>query len=256
MLEELFAAMLIGLSFSNAFVCIFLAFGVSTLERKRTGVYFILGRFLGLMIIGLIIASIGFIFDSYKIYFMVLFGVLTMAFGGIVIFRMYYRIKYPSTAHNCSNCNTSTTSASATNCTSCTGSNGCSEHNNCNSNSQDGCTTSSRFCLKSQMPVGSKFTRRYSFLLGVFRGATPCLKIFILAPLLIIVDLWLALLMILVYALASTIYPVIGFLSANLLSNIRKYETHVQITGAIILISIGAYTIIKQLMTQSCTVGI
>jgi cytochrome c biogenesis protein CcdA len=213
-LEELFAALLIGLSFSNAFVCIFLAFGISTVERRKTGAYFIAGRFIGVITLGLIIASIGFIFDSYKIYFLILFGILTIVFGGFVVLKMYLRIKNQKSNNTCTSCNNSN---------SCNSS--CNENSNCP-------------------------------LLGVFRGATPCLKIFILAPLLIIVDLWLAFLMILIYALASTIYPVIGFLSASLLGNLRRYEAHVQITGAIVLISIGVFTIYKQLMIQSCTVGI
>ena len=243
MLEELFAALLIGLSFSNAFVCIFLAFGISTVERRKTGVYFITGRFIGVIILGLTIASIGFIFDSFKIYFLIIFGILTIVFGGFVILRMYLRIKNQESNNKCTSCNTSTFCNSS-----------CNENSNCPSGSSGNCNNHSN-CL-NKPAINSKTTTRYSFLLGVFRGATPCLKIFILAPLLIIVDLWLAFFMILIFALASTIYPVIGFLSASLLGSLRRYEAHVQITGAIVLISIGVFTIYKQFMIQSCTVGI
>ncbi|MCK5560136.1 MAG: hypothetical protein KAJ51_06065, partial [Thermoplasmata archaeon] len=193
MLEELFAALLIGLSFSNAFVCIFLAFGISTVERRKTGVYFITGRFIGVIILGLTIASIGFIFDSFKIYFLIIFGILTIVFGGFVILRMYLRIKNQESNNKCTSCNTSTFCNSS-----------CNENSNCPSGSSGNCNNHSN-CL-NKPAINSKTTTRYSFLLGVFRGATPCLKIFILAPLLIIVDLWLAFFMILIFALASTIY--------------------------------------------------
>ena len=59
MFEELLAALVVGVSFSNAFVCIFLVFGISAAEQRNTGKYFILGRFIGLIILGLIIASVG-----------------------------------------------------------------------------------------------------------------------------------------------------------------------------------------------------
>ena len=251
MLEELFAALLIGLSFSNAFVCIFLAFGVSSVEQRKTGVYFIAGRFLGLIILGLVIASLGLIFDSFKLYFLIIFGILTIVFGGFVILKMYLRFKRNKSKNGCARCNSVNTKDSCSSCNS-----------NCNEHSDSSCLSSSggvncnnHSGCRNKPNISSKTTNRYSFILGMFRGATPCLKIFILAPLLIIVDLWLAFLMILVFALASSIYPVIGFLSASLLGNVRRYEAHVQITGAIILISIGVFTIIKQFLIQSCTVG-
>lgn len=235
MFEELFAALIVGISFSNAFVCIFMAFGISTAEQRSTGIYFILGRFLGLIILGLTIASFGIIFNGYMIYLLVIFGILTVIFGAIVITKMYFRLKAKKPSQEFF------------------------KHDP--TPSDPNCSTEERRTNKkrswfSTSVVNSNTPKRYGFLLGVFRGATPCLKIFILAPLLIIVDLWLAFLMILVYALASTIYPVIGFLSASVLTNIKKYEAYVQITGAIILISIGVFTIIKQLVIQDCVIGI
>ena len=250
MFEELLAALVVGVSFSNAFVCIFLVFGISTAEQRNTGKYFIFGRFLGLIILGLIIASVGLVFDGYLTYFMLLFGVLTIIFGALVITKMYLKIKTQSSKPNCAGCSHAH-SVSDNNATSCQSS--CDSNPSCNATGNCG-NNKSHFCFR-KTSNSSKLTKRYSFLLGVFRGATPCLKIFILAPLLIIVDLWLAFLMILVYALASTIYPIIGFLSANLLTNLRKYEIPVQVTGAVILISIGIFTIFKQLITQSCALG-
>jgi cytochrome c biogenesis protein CcdA len=235
MLEELFAAFIVGISFSNAFMCIFMAFGITTAEQRTTGVFFILGRFLGLIILGLIIASFGVIFSGYIIYLLIIFGILTIIFGAIVISKMYLRIKNKKS-----------------NPEFFTHSNDKPEPK-C---SQPDGKKPGKFSWLRKPIDSKKNSRRYGFMLGVFRGATPCLKIFILAPLLIIVDIKLAFLMILVYALASTIYPVIGFLSASLLTNVKRYEPVVQITGAIILISIGAFTIINQLFSQNCPIGI
>ena len=253
MLQELIAALIIGISFSNAFVCISLAFGVSASEQKNAGVYFIFGRFLGIIIIGLIIALFGVVFDGYIIYFMILFGILTIIFGALVIFKIYLRIKNHESLSACANCNhLNEKSDQKTNCSSC--SNSCSVIKDKGSNEPQPCGHQ-HSC--PQKPVfNSKITKRYSFFLGVFRGATPCLKIIILAPLLITADLWLAVLMIIVYATASSIYPIIGFLSASVLTNIRRYEPYIQVAGAVILISLGIFTILKQLSAQSCMLGV
>ncbi len=92
-----------------------------------------------------------------------------------------------------------------------------------------------------------KFKNSYIFGLGIARGATPCLKIMILVPLLVAVDIYLALAMILVYALASTVYPVIGFLSGNLLCSVEKHATYVKVSAALVLVAVGVYSIINVL---------
>ena len=205
------------------------------------------------MILGLIIASVGLIFDGYMFYMLILFGTLTIIFGAVIIFKIYIRIKTQKTNSECTFCNHSSTGnenghAGCSESGACTNHDGCSDSHSCHHNGK---------CFKFfKNSSGSKLTRRTGFLMGIFRGATPCLKIFILAPLLIIVELPVAFLMILIFALASTIYPVIGFLSANLLTTARKYEPYVQFAGAISLISIGIFMIFKQLLVQSCTFGI
>jgi cytochrome c biogenesis protein CcdA len=240
----------VGLSFSNAFVCIFLVFGLSTAEQRSAGKYFIFGRFLGLIILGLIIASFGIVFDGYIFYFMVIFGVLTTIFGALVIIRVYYRAKDQKVNLPCATCDHPHSNKQSS---SCPNNGSCYDHGNCYDTSS---WFNKRTCLSRFFGNSSKITKRFGLLLGIFRGATPCLKIFILAPLLIIVELQLAFLMILVFAIASTIYPFIGFLSANLLSHLRKYDAYVQVTGAVLLISIGIFTIFKQIMAQNCLMGI
>ena len=164
------------------------------------------------------IAMIGVFFEGYIFYLLILFGILTIIFGTFIIFKIYHRITKHRTGP---------------------------DSNTCMQKHGDQLTKH-----------GSKMTKRYGFFLGVFRGATPCLKVFILAPLLIVVELPLAFLMILVFASASTVYPIIGFLSANLLKNFGKYDAYVQVAGAIILISIGVFMILNHILFQGGSVGV
>ena len=207
-------------------VCILLGYSTTTADQKHTGLFFIGGRFLGLTILGLIIALLGVIF-----YLLVLFGILTIVFGAFIIFKMYHRYK----KHNLNSSANATTQQTQKDRT-------CSTNENEEPKFMCGHKRNLQIDTKTH-----KITRSYSFFLGIFRGATPCLKIIILAPLLIIVDLPLAFLMILVFTGASTIYPVIGFLAANVLKNFPKFDVYVQVTGAIILISVGVFTIFNHL---------
>jgi ABC-type nickel/cobalt efflux system permease component RcnA len=189
---------------------------------------------------------------GYMDYLMILFGLLTITFGLIIFYQIYqrYRSKNDSLKANiCTECNHS----SCTNTKNPTSSTSCStcENTQCEmENDKHVCKT----IPKSKH--GSKLTKRYSFILGIFRGATPCLKFFIIAPLLLIVDLWLAVLMIIIFAASSSVYTIIGFMSASILINFRKYERYVQAAGACILIGIGIFTIVNKIITTSCSVGI
>jgi cytochrome c biogenesis protein CcdA len=236
-----------------------LGFGTTSVERRETGKYFVSGRFIGVIIIGLIIAMIGLVFVDFFDYLMILFGILTITFGLLIFYKLYekYKVKVSNpvnptcgslnldecaAAHACSESTSNPDNGNT--CTSC-------ESNTCKlGNNEHVCKTLPR------SKHGSKLTKRYSFFLGLFRGATPCLKLFVIAPLLIVVDFYVAVLMVLVFAATSTIYTIIGFISASILTSFRKYETHVQIAGATILIAIGLYTIIIRLITPACTVGL
>jgi len=273
MIEELIVAFLIGLSFNNAFICILLGFGITSntnidnkassngsvtehqgytkncrgkgvvqnKKQRNIGMYFILGRFIGLLILGIIIALIGVIFIEFIFYFMILFAVLSIIFGAFIIYKVYHRIQHlknhpnkglggPLCRHNIANGKLKKSKNS----------NGLAWFGGSNSESRN----------------GGGITKQYSFGLGLFRGATPCLKVIILAPLLLIFPLPGAVLLILVFAATSTIYPLIGFLSANVINNFRKYDAYVQTTGAIIIISIGAYMIFNQFIIAECAIGL
>lgn len=221
------AAASVGLSFGSAWLCALVSFGVAS-EDKVRGIYFILGRIVGLVFLGLAIATFGFFADLPPLYFVAAFGALSIVFGFIVIMQVtghwdrfigLFRSKSTSGSEHTSNPG--------------------KHHGKGN--------------CKGPMREGRKmrkFKNNYIFGLGIARGATPCLKIMVLVPLLVAVDIYLALAMILVYALASTVYPVIGFLSGNLLRSVEKHATYVKVAAAITLVAVGFYSIIN-VLTQS-----
>jgi hypothetical protein len=228
----LIAAASVGLSFGSAWLCALVSFGVAS-EDKTRGIYFILGRIAGLVLLGMAIATFSFFADLPPLYFVVAFGLLSIVFGFIVImqvtghwdrFKGLFRSKKVVKAEHALNPG---------------------KHHG-----EGDC--------KGPMGEGRKmrrFKNSYIFGLGIARGATPCLKIMVLVPLLVAVDIYLALAMILVYALASTIYPVIGFLSGNLLRSVEKHATYVKVAAALTLVAVGIYSIIN-VLTQSHPGGV
>ncbi len=198
-------------------------------DSKLTGGYFILGRVIGLITLGMVIASIGFIFAGYTVYLLVIFGTLTIIFGLLVIFNKNINAKFRLRPHFKLK-PTATNGGTRIENKSCKGNH---KHN--------------RHCRKANI------NNKYAFGLGIFRGATPCLKIIVLAPLLIVVEIQLAFLMMLAYIGTSTIYPVIGHLTANIVTKFDKYDMYIRVTGAAVLIVLGIYSLVKILFLDTGT---
>lgn len=214
MIPELAAAAAVGLSFSNAWLCMGLSFGTRG-EGAAVGARFILGRFIGLMVIGVAISAIGAVAEIPPIYFVVIFGVGSVAFGTLMLVGIFggpgpFKRKL--------------------------------RHALGLQRRGDGC----RVPGTGYPRLPNDRLASSAFLLGVMRGATPCVKLMVLAPLLIAVGPWWALALSFVYALASSAYPLIGFWAASSLSHLPNYERFLKLTGAFLLIFIGFYMTVNE----------
>lgn len=219
MIEEIIIAMAIGGGLGNSWVCALLSLGCS-IEGKKSGIAFVGGRFLGLMILGAAIAGLGLISNLKPTYFLIVFGAFSIALGG---YALHQTLRKPSQDHRTWRPLLLRGRRHKAECKREVMANGGEPCEELDSN-----------------PKTASF-----FALGVFRGATPCLKVAILAPLLISVDFGLAMIMVLAYAAVSTVYPVIGLLSGNLLRHTRKYAIHVRVAAAVLIIALGIFFIIN-----------
>jgi cytochrome c biogenesis protein CcdA len=245
MLMETLVAALIGISFGNAWTCIFMSFGTSS-ENRSVGKWFILGRFLGLILLGSVISLLRFAAQDATQIILLIFGLSTIAFGFFELFRhllkeresMDYTSKnkkrYPSNHLVYSLLSLFVVLPHKGKLRGKT-------HNGMGRDHFKGGEHGGKGACKR----GRSLEKRSGFMLGVLRGATPCAKVVVLAPLLVVFGFPASLLLILVYAGASTIYPVIGYLSADVLSNFEKHQFKLKIAGALILVSIGVYTLMK-----------
>lgn len=235
---EVAVAALIGISFGNAWTCIFMSFG-TTSENRSLGKWFISGRFLGLLFLGSVISLLRFAAQDATGIILLIFGLSTIAFGMFELIRHLMRNKnlFNRTYEKRKRYPSNHLVFSLLSLFVVLPNKGKYKHK--------------KHSKKGQCKKHMALEKRSGFVLGILRGATPCAKIVVLTPLLVAVGFPSSLLLISVYAAASTIYPVIGYLSADIFSKFERHQFTLKIVGAAILIIIGIYTITKVFMWSS-----
>jgi len=255
MLLEIMVAAIIGISFGNVWTCIFMGFGTSA-EHRSVGKWFIVGRFLGLIFLGSLISLLRFAAQDAMPVILLIFGLSTILFGLFMLLKHTIKTIFSEErSHAIRNKNLSDNVVlSLLSLFMVLPGKG-----NCEGKPKNSQNLEAEHHNNSGGPGKCKkhgnFEKKYGFTLGLLRGATPCAKVIVLAPLLVAVGFPSSLLLILVYASASTIYPIIGYLSADLLSKFEKHRLALKILGALILITIGVYTIINVVMWDTTHVG-
>lgn len=180
MLSEILFVGAIGLSLSSA-SCALYTLGLST-SNKKAALYFIIGRFVSLFILGIILNTIGLNIGISPDVMFIIFGIISVAFGFDMIFNK------------------------------------------------------------------PKHRGGLCFSMGFFRGMTPCIKLLPIMPIVMVSGFTNALILMFVFGLTSSIYPVLGLFSGPCISRLFKNKRHVRQIGGLILILMGLYYIIKPLL--------
>jgi cytochrome c biogenesis protein CcdA len=254
-MQELVIAALIGLSLGNSWLCLFMAFGMSTVEL-RSGLWFLTGRTIGLLLLGLIIIFAGLFLELSPKLMQGIAGLLAVMFGVVLVGKNLERRKEEggeargeakgsgqgSHGHNPGNpgCDGGNPGGHKGMHHGKSGNGQCKKHGKKQNPFVD-----DDFCeIKPDIKHASmKNKRAFGFGLGVFRGITPCFKIVVLAPLLIAVPFTSGVTMIFVFTAVSMVYPLIGYLSASTLHSAVQNRKLMMIVGGLVLIIIGAYYI-------------
>jgi len=208
-MENLITVLILGLSAEGIVLCPFFAFGL-TLTDKTASLRFLLGRLSGLMCFGTAICLIGNSIHIDEKIINLLFGVVILGFG-------VYRIIVSNRSYI-----------------------------NFENHSGKKGLNSGRKCLQNN---SGKNISKAGFGLGFFRGfLNPGRKYIYLAPLLLGVGLIKGAAITFVYGVSSSIYLVIGFVSAELLTKLTKWKKHVGTIGGILMIILGIIYTVKSLI--------
>lgn len=244
------SAALIGFSFSNTFVCTAIAMSVSIGKSMAASISFLIGRVIGVIALGFILALFGFYIEIDTRLMLYLFGGLTIIFGLIILTIPSLASKMGLLKNceigSCSDCNEH--EGKEYNCSDCSSSGNCPGSS---SSAQDKKRKATR--IESFM---NRFGKASTFILGFVRGATPCIKILLLVPLIISLPLLESLAVTTTYALSSSLYTIMGISIAIIIGNFSpdKFKKYLTRVGAVSMIMIGVYFIHKA-WTYSCEGG-
>ncbi|UCF07598.1 MAG: hypothetical protein JSW28_08110 [Thermoplasmata archaeon] len=247
--DLLLAAVLIGFGFGNVFLCTFISLSSTVGRGPLVGAAFIGGRFLGIMALGLFIVLFGWYVDINSRWMLLVFAVMSLVFGALVLAfpkgMARLRLLKRCEAGACEQCGPAQEKDGTHDCSTCSSS-GCTASSLANDNENDG--RIARYQGLSTMSVA---------FLGFVRGATPCLKLLLLAPLILTLPLHDSLAVTGVFALSSSIYSVIGITAGYMLGTgfSAKRLPQLRMAGAVMLIGIGIYFTYK-FWTFACPGGI
>ena len=258
MLEEVMAAAGVGLSFGNSWLCILLSLGTRA-HSKMMAVSFILGRFLGIMAVGLLVGLFGFFLDIPQNVYIGL-GILIQQYSwyGRIrskVWSIWHKAlrgghgKAGGPGKNGLEAGANPRPCAHRHDGSGPMGRGRAAHGGCSEQGQSG--EGATACMRSGI------TTKGGFVFGIVRGATPCFKFLVLVPLVLVMPFPQSLVLVAVFAMASTVYPIIGFLIGNILvnlplfSNPRKAAFRLSVASSFILCGIGIYYVYKYL-TFNC----
>ena len=289
--ELLLTAVLIGFGFGNTFLCTVVALNTTMGRRGRTCLAFIGGRLVGVMLLGIVIALYGWYMEPDTRIMILIFALLSLAFGSIVILHpkglTRFKLLKNCEVSGCGTCDSSHreepgTPSSMIISRSHRGRSLPGKYHSCST-----CSSLASCSLKPQSEVdGSrglenpdlKIDHEYQgledpdlkidhdyqgldfhsiFLLGSVRGATPCIKIMILVPLILTLPFWESLILVAIYALSSSIYTVAGILLGSSLGATasNEWKPHLIRTSAMLMMGIGVYYLYK-FWTFDCSGGL
>lgn len=255
--DIIIAAVLIGFGFGNIFLCMFVAMSASVGRGWKVGAAFIFGRFAGVLTLGIFIALFGWYIDFSSSSMILIFAIMSILFGALVLLwpsgLARLRLLRHCEVGGRESCDDKSQESSVHDCSTC------SSSKNCSANSEhdplfeidDKNKKHGRF--KNQL--GLSMTSIAAF--GFVRGATPCLKILLLVPLILTLPLLESVVICGLFALSSSIYSIIGIFMGSLLgiAATEKRIPQLRRAGAVMLIGIGIYYSYK-FLTFSCPGGI
>jgi len=234
----LLSAALIGFGFGNSFLCSLVALGSTAGRGKAACLAFVGGRFAGIMLLGVVLGLFGWYLNISSKWMLLLFALLSLLFGVLVLAYPRALTRWRLLRHcevgGCESCESHDHELPGQENHDCSS---CGAARNCHQGSAEN---------HSHHHAAHKFkslTSSSIFSLGVVRGGTPCLKILLLLPLVLTLPFLEAMLLVAVFALSSTIYPIIGILAGNILGDAVSEKRMPQLTraAAFLMIGLGAY---------------
>ena len=251
MWQEVAAAALVGVALSDSWLCLFMGACFAGADR-RLGWGFLIGRTVGVLALLLAIGLAGAAMLEHRVVLVAVFGASSICVAVVLALS----VARPTLLGGCPVVTTVGTGPSGRALApdgGCTGScDGCDKvhgADRAHDDDADGCRAvprGMRGLLGSERPLLAGLA------LGAVRGATPCLKVLVLAPLLIVSPPGTVVLMAVAYVATSSLYPTIGLLAGRTVRDAVGSRRWLRLAGAAGVAAVGAYTLVKY-WTTDCT---
>ena len=245
MWQEVGVAAMVGLSLSDAWLCLFMGASFATADRRMSW-GFMVGRTLGVLALILTLGLLGASLLSSKEWLVLLFAASSIGVALVLALSAYRpRLLGGGCAHETKvACDGG--EPDGTGCGQ-----GCEGCGAAHAVDEGGC---------AHMPQG--LVRRLSgqspwvagLSLGAVRGAMPCLKVLIITPLLVVSPLATVVAMALAFALTSAIYPLIGLVSGRTIKSLSVHGRRLRLVGAIGVAAVGIVTLVR-FYQSTCDLG-
>jgi len=249
MIADLYSAFLLGLTFSNIWICALVIFSLQTSSRKTSAGY-ILGRFVGIVSLVFVFHLIG---EKLRISATVIdiFSGMT-----ILIFGIYFIVKFSRSSkkvdsgryhkhftekceHDCNSCIITQKPEIYKFCESCA-----EDRNFCSSEDAqiEPLTRSARSIWgKNISEKDSNNGFLAGIMLGILRGTAMCGRLAILLPLTLKGSVFHSLIVGTGFALSSSIYPVIAILLGDQILKLVKYRNILIYINSAFLVLVSGY---------------
>jgi len=249
--QEVAAAALVGAALSDSWLCLFMGSCFATADR-RLGWGFLAGRTLGVLALLLAIGLTGAAMLDHRAALVAVFGASSIGVAAVLAWSALR----PTLLGGCPEPGAAEVGPTGTalaadggcpgSCEGCDRAHGAdpthAHDDGGDSACEDVCENvprGMRGLLRSERPLLAGLA------LGAVRGATPCLKVLVLVPLLVSNPTATVVLMAVAYVATSSLYPTIGFLAGRTARDAVGSRRWLRLAGAAGVAAVGAYTLIK-----------
>ena len=255
-MNDYLAAVVLGFSFGNLWVCALLVFSLQTTNRASCAGYLI-GRIIAITLLAIVVAIIGRMVFVPRSVLEPLAGIFLITFG---LYLGATRLlgwsppwKKPAEGHldgeegcdhDCHSCPTAGHHEYTSACAACDKDKLCEAEEP----EVEPLTRDARVVWRRNVDQTMRLSGfSVGMSIGALRGATMCHKLVVLIPILLGASLYKAFGLGLTFSLSSTIYPLIGFTFGAFALKLVKYKKQLFTVSCILLIANGLYYIIRSM---------
>jgi hypothetical protein len=248
-MNDLLVALLLGFSFGNLWLCAILVFSLQTTNRF-TCLGYLVGRAVTIIILALGLSLIGQYTGVNRVYVNLASGGLLIVFSGFLAatqllgWTPWWRRKKDASGEidggcdgECGDCPAHGNHEYADAC------HDCHDHGLCSAEEPEVAplTQNARKVWGKTGEQSKKSGFFIGLLLGMFRGAAMCTKLIVLVPIILSSSPLKSLAIGTVFAISSSIYPILGFILGKFALKLVKYKRSLFIVSCVFLAGSGVF---------------